>query len=219
MKTVRYLQGMGEPKGPGIKTGDVVKVSNEEAERLIEKNIAVECDGKAPADTGAPKESPEPYKGYGDDDARAIIDKVEAGELELEELIALKAAEKAGDNRKTVLEVVEERLDAALTATKPRSEVQVPEGVTPGETPGWPVDAVSGEILDLPDQVREELTSAAIAAAHEEEEADVKSPAETGDTASSKKSEGASKATSQKATRAKGKPSRKANKGSSRKRS
>jgi hypothetical protein len=35
--------------------------------------------------------------------------------------------------------------------------VEVPDGVVPGETPGWPIDAVSGRVLDLPDQVRQEL--------------------------------------------------------------
>lgn len=37
------------------------------------------------------------------------------------------------------------------------SRVEVPEGVTPGETPGWPVDAETGEPLDLTPEQREEL--------------------------------------------------------------
>lgn len=45
----------------------------------------------------------------------------------------------------------------------PETEVEVPEGVVPGETPGWPVDGETGEPLDLPDQVREELAAAAAA--------------------------------------------------------
>jgi hypothetical protein len=53
MKTVRYLQGMGEPRGPGIRPGDTRKVSDEEAERLIEREIAVEHtkDDKATQET------------------------------------------------------------------------------------------------------------------------------------------------------------------------
>lgn len=40
--------------------------------------------------------------------------------------------------------------------------VEVPDGVVPGETPGWPIDADSGEPLDLPDQVREELAEVSL---------------------------------------------------------
>lgn len=35
--------------------------------------------------------------------------------------------------------------------------VEVPEGVVPGETPGWPVDPTTGEPLDLTDEQRAEL--------------------------------------------------------------
>lgn len=36
-------------------------------------------------------------------------------------------------------------------------EVEVPDGVVPGETPGWPI--VNGVVVDLPDEVREQLAA------------------------------------------------------------
>ncbi len=44
---VRYLQGMGEPRGPGIKAGEERDVPNGEAQRLIDKGIAVAASTKA----------------------------------------------------------------------------------------------------------------------------------------------------------------------------
>jgi hypothetical protein len=41
-------------------------------------------------------------------------------------------------------------------------KVVVPDGVVPGETPGWPVDAVSGEPLSLTPAERETLAKAAL---------------------------------------------------------
>lgn len=41
-------------------------------------------------------------------------------------------------------------------------KVVVPDGVVPGETPGWPVDGVTGEPLDLTSEEREALTKAAL---------------------------------------------------------
>jgi hypothetical protein len=41
-------------------------------------------------------------------------------------------------------------------------DVDVPEGVVPGETPGWPVDAVDGKVLDLTPEERERLAQAAL---------------------------------------------------------
>jgi hypothetical protein len=40
------------------------------------------------------------------------------------------------------------------------AEVVVPEGVVPGETPGWPVDAETGKPLDLTDEQRRALIDA-----------------------------------------------------------
>jgi hypothetical protein len=44
---VRYLQGMGEPRGPGIKAGEVRDVSADEGERLVRKGIAEPTSAKA----------------------------------------------------------------------------------------------------------------------------------------------------------------------------
>ncbi|HEY4452392.1 MAG TPA: hypothetical protein VGN13_12455 [Solirubrobacteraceae bacterium] len=43
-----------------------------------------------------------------------------------------------------------------------KKRVKVPEGVTPGETPGWPADAKTGEALDLTPDQREKLAAAKI---------------------------------------------------------
>lgn len=48
---------------------------------------------------------------------------------------------------------------------QPPAPVQPPEGVVPGD-PGWPVDEATGELLDLPQSVRDSLI-----AAHERDEA------------------------------------------------
>jgi pyruvate/2-oxoglutarate dehydrogenase complex dihydrolipoamide acyltransferase (E2) component len=58
-----------------------------------------------------------------------------------------KATEELDTARKRVVEL-EEGSD---------SDVEVPEDVTPGETLGWPIDAVSGGALALTDEQREEL--------------------------------------------------------------
>ncbi len=44
---VRYIQGMGEPRGPGIKPGDERDVPANEGERLVAKGIAVAASAKA----------------------------------------------------------------------------------------------------------------------------------------------------------------------------
>jgi hypothetical protein len=46
--------------------------------------------------------------------------------------------------------------------------VEVPDGVVPGETPGWPIDAETGEALSLPDSVREELATRPLAVDYDE---------------------------------------------------
>lgn len=45
-----------------------------------------------------------------------------------------------------------------------KPKVEVPDGVVPGETPGWPVDALTGEPLDLTNEQREELAKAKLEA-------------------------------------------------------
>lgn len=45
---------------------------------------------------------------------------------------------------------------------KAAGAVTVPDGVVPGETPGWPADAVSGAPLDLTDEERARLASTPI---------------------------------------------------------
>jgi hypothetical protein len=49
-----------------------------------------------------------------------------------------------------------------LVEEKAAGAVAVPDGVVPGETPGWPADAVSGAPLDLTDEERARLASAPI---------------------------------------------------------
>lgn len=51
-------------------------------------------------------------------------------------------------------------LELGTRGLTPKPEVGVPNGVEPGTTPGWPINA-EGEPLDLPEQVREELAAAA----------------------------------------------------------
>lgn len=43
---------------------------------------------------------------------------------------------------------------ADLEGTSP---IHVPDGITPGETPGWPIDAVTGGVLALTDEQRQSL--------------------------------------------------------------
>lgn len=52
--------------------------------------------------------------------------------------------------------------DRGLNKPEP---VEIPEDVTPGETPGWPIDPDTEEPYDLPESVRKELASAAEPAA------------------------------------------------------
>jgi hypothetical protein len=158
-KRSRYLTSMGVPEGPGIAAGDVLDVDVDEADRLIERDMAEEFNGEPEgAGKGEADVPAEPFAGYADAHADEVIDKIEGGELGLTELLLLVAAEKDGKDRSTVVAAAEERLRrAAEAAGKP--PVEVPDDVVPGETPGWPVDAVTGEVLDLPEQVREELAA------------------------------------------------------------
>jgi hypothetical protein len=185
---VRYLQGMGESRGPGILPGEVRDVSEEEAGRLITREIAVEDDGSA---ASPPADLPEPFSGYTSAKAKEIIEKVTDDELSLDELVALKGAERAGEGRSTVLEAVEEKLAPAEEALS-SAAVVAPDGVTPGETPGWPVDAETGEPLRLPDQVREELSEAHLTI--EAKEAELSKAIERAETAARQASETASSA-------------------------
>lgn len=50
----------------------------------------------------------------------------------------------------------------ALPESETAPEVEVPEGVVPGETPGWPVDAETGRPLALTNEEREVLKQAPI---------------------------------------------------------
>jgi hypothetical protein len=196
---------MGESKGPGILPGEVRDVSEEEAERLIAKDIAVADDGSE----ASPADLPEPFSGYADAKAKEIIEKVNDDELSLGELVALRGAEKAGEGRSTVLEAVEAKLAPAEEALSPPSPVDVPSEVTPGETPGWPVDE-TGEVLQLPDQVREEL-----AEAHqtiESKEAELTEANERAETAATRASETATSAKAEGAQTATPKPGAKTTK-------
>lgn len=82
------------------------------------------------------------------------------------ELRVFVAHEKENKDRSTVLtdEVIEKAL---VPSEAPTAEVEVPDGVVPGETPGWPI--VNGIVIDLPDQVREELAAKPIGVSDAEE--------------------------------------------------
>jgi hypothetical protein len=58
----------------------------------------------------------------------------------------------------------------ALPESETAPEVEVPEGVVPGETPGWPVDAETGRPLALTDEEREALKQAPITDKDESDE-------------------------------------------------
>lgn len=45
------------------------------------------------------------------------------------------------------------------------TEVEVPDGVTPGETPGWPIDITTGDPVDLTDDQRTALAEKGISGA------------------------------------------------------
>lgn len=205
MQKVRYLQGMGEVRGPGIVPGEVREVSDEEAERLFEKDIAEPYDGEADSDAPAgSKKAPEPYKGYEDAGVDEVVEKLE--DLSLAQLVDVERAERRGEKRKGVLGPLKERLALAEDALAGPNPVEVPDGVTPGETPGWPVNE-DGDPFDLPDQVREEL--AALATDIEAKEAEVKDAKET-ETATSAAADAAATTSSAKAGKAKTKKSKKA---------
>lgn len=206
---VRYLCSMGMSEGPGIQAGDILDVPDDEAERLIEKDLAVADDGSTPATDGEPQTPPEPYNGYDGAKVDEVVEKIESGELGVAELVNLRQAEDLGKGRSTVLTAIAERLDVAEAALKP-SAVDVPDDVALGETPGWPADA-DGEPLDIPDQVREELATAAETITTKEAElTDALAKAETAESSKAAKAEKATpkkgkgtKASSKAATAAK----------------
>lgn len=51
------------------------------------------------------------------------------------------------------------KAEAKAETETPAEPVEVPEGVVPGETPGWPVDAETGEPLQLTDEQREQVAA------------------------------------------------------------
>jgi hypothetical protein len=71
------------------------------------------------------------------------------------------AGAKISDEELTALGLDESILAPVRTIT----EVDVPIGVIPGETPGWPVDPITGDTLDLSDEERIELVKNVQAAA------------------------------------------------------
>jgi len=221
MKTVRFIQGMGEPRGPGIRPTETRKVSDEEAERLIERGIAVEYtkDDKATQATikGIKQADDEGFEQIvsavmDEGSRRGRATEVPAVEANLvkdasdEDLVEL--------SQNVTAELAERELSVPVAATA--SAVEVPDGVVPGETPGWPI--VNGVVIDLPVEVREELASNEIAielreggatgVIQTEEEAEVterKDKESAADKAAAETSKGGSKgttATSAKASRA-----------------
>ncbi len=57
------------------------------------------------------------------------------------------------------------RDEGAIRVLEHLNDPGVPEGVVPGQTPGWPVDAISGRLLDLEPTERERLAEIALDAA------------------------------------------------------
>lgn len=54
------------------------------------------------------------------------------------------------------------RDEGAIRVREHLNDPGLPEGVVPGETPGWPVDAVSGRLLDLDPAERAHLAEVAL---------------------------------------------------------
>lgn len=69
---VRFLQGMGEVRGPGIRPGEVRDVDQDEAERLIARDIAEPYS----EDTAATRETIKGIKQSGDDGFEEIVSAV-----------------------------------------------------------------------------------------------------------------------------------------------
>lgn len=62
----------------------------------------------------------------------------------------------------TEAEALYERDMGRITLVEEKAAVAVPDGVVPGETPGWPADAVTGEALALTDEERARLADSPI---------------------------------------------------------
>jgi hypothetical protein len=95
----------------------------------------------------------EKYDGFDAKEATEFLATVEDPDV----LRAFVLHEKQNKDRSSVL--TEEIIEAALAPSVGGAEpipVEIPEGVTPGETPGWPTDE-DGEPIALPASVREEL--------------------------------------------------------------
>lgn len=86
--------------------------------------------------------------------------------LTLGHIAEVKATEQMSD-KELAAEV--ERLRAENEQLQPTT-VEVPDGVTPGITPGWPTDAVTGTPLALTDDQRTELAEKEILPVGTEEE-------------------------------------------------
>ncbi len=221
MRKVKYLSSMGESEGPGIVAGEIREVADEEAERLVAADLAVLDDGTGTSGSSSAdrKEPGEPYTGYDEATADDVIQKVDAGELSLGELLALRDAEARGKKRSTVRAAVEAKLQAAHDAIQPSDPITIPDGVTPGTTPGWPVNE-DGEPYDLPDQVREELAAAAVpleTTSKEDDMSEVRGAGSAGgETTDSKTVKSASTTTSKKAASGKKATSKKAASGKKR---
>lgn len=97
--------------------------------------------------------------------------------LALGHIVEVKATQEMSDEELVVhAEELQTKLDQAnerigeLEGGNGTEPVEVPDEVTPGITPGWPLDAVSGEPLALSDEQRAELTENGIAPEGTEEE-------------------------------------------------
>jgi hypothetical protein len=58
-----------------------------------------------------------------------------------------------------VREVAAQPDPPAPTLATDGEPIEIPDGVTPGETPGWPVDAVTGAPLRLTDEQRQKVAA------------------------------------------------------------
>jgi hypothetical protein len=107
-----------------------------------------------------PQETPQQRE----DRIRAAEPAPAAGTISVEEAQGLAA--RITELERMLQEAVELRGPVFDPAAAPTGvivgDVDVPEGVVPGETPGWPVDPVDGKVLDLTPEERERLAQAAL---------------------------------------------------------
>jgi hypothetical protein len=83
--------------------------------------------------------------------------------------------------RRDLHETRARHLQSTRMAPPPEPEVVVPEGVVPGETPGWPVDAETGKPLRLSDEERQRIADEHAALEAERAEVSRQAPPNNGE--------------------------------------